>query len=296
MTKKILITGGAGFIGSHLVDACLARGHYVKVLDDFSTGQASNLSSHEKLTVVQGSILDLDVCCENARNVDIIFHLAAKTSVPDSVNNPLTCYATNIRGTYNVLEAARNNQVPFVVFSSSAAVYGPHEGHCDEHTTPCNPLSPYGTSKHMGEILCKEYGKLYGIKSVGLRYFNVYGPRQRADLPHAAFVASVRHAMLHNQPITLYGNGLQQRNFVPIDTVVHANIMLAQHLPNHSWYGEPFNVASPQSQTLLDFIKKLHAEFPRYDLNNLQFAPARSADISYSAARCEKYNAILHNL
>jgi UDP-glucose 4-epimerase len=290
---KVLITGGAGFIGSHLTEACLARGYHVTVLDDFSTGQASNLSSHERLTVIKGSILDLDVCSENTRNVDIIFHLAAKTSVPDSVNHPLSCYATNIPGTYNVLEAARNNQVQSLVFSSSAAVYGPHEGHCDEGTTLCNPQSPYGTSKHMGEILCKEYGKLYGIKSACLRYFNVYGPRQRADVPYAAFVASVRHAMLHNQPITLHGNGLQQRNFVPVEAVVQANIILAQHLSDQSWHGEPFNIASPQSQTLLDFIKKLHEEFPQYDLNNLQWAPARPADISYSAARCEKYNALL---
>lgn len=287
---NILITGGAGFIGSHLVDACLAQGAMVTVLDDFSTGLRSNLTPHPRLTIITGSLSEFDQCYEATSGKSLIFHLAAHTSVPDSVQNPLTCYTANIQGTYNLLEGARRNRVPHVVFSSSAAVYGAHEGTCHEIHTPCKPLSPYGTSKHMGEILCKEYGTLYGIRSACLRYFNVYGPRQRADLPHTSFVARVRHAMRHNEPIILYGDGSQNRNFVPVEQIIQANLLISQHLITNTWYGETFNIASPHSETLLQFIKKTHREFPNYNLSLIQCAPPRPGDILHSRAHCDKFS------
>jgi UDP-glucose 4-epimerase len=287
---KVLVTGGAGFIGSHLVDALLAQQCHVVVLDNFSTGLHNNLRNDTpRLTVIEGSIVDNTIFRTGLDGVSCIFHLAAHISVPLSIKNPVECYETNIKGTYNVLEAARIHDIKHVVFSSSAAVYGAHEGPCHEEKTPCAPLSPYGTSKWIGELLCKDYGRLYGIRSACLRYFNVYGNRQRTDLPHAPFVAYLMHNMKRNEPIIIYGDGYQERDFVPVEQVVAANIRAGSVLLNNNWHGEAINIASGTSQSLRSFIGQLHQQFPDYDPANITFTQERPGDVKYSAAYLAKY-------
>lgn len=292
---KVLVTGGAGFIGSHLVDALLAQQTHVIVLDNFSTGLHQNLPTNTKnLTILEGSILNKEMFGPALHGVSCIFHLAAHISVPLSITNPVDCYETNINGTYNVLEAARIHGIKHLVFSSSAAVYGAHEGPCHEEKTPCAPLSPYGTSKWIGELLCKDYGRLYGIRSACLRYFNVYGNRQRTDLPHAPFVAYLLHKMKQNEPITIYGDGHQKRDFVSVEQVVAANMQAGAVLLNNNWHGEAINIASGTSQSLRNFIMQLHEQFPDYDPSNIVFTEERPGDVKYSAAYLTKYRSLLY--
>lgn len=287
---KVLVTGGAGFIGSHLVDALIEQQCHVVVLDNFSTGLRNNLPTSTKhCTIIEGSILDSKTCMKAMDGVSCVFHLAAHISVPLSIAHPVDCYETNVKGTYTLLEAARIKNIKHIVFSSSAAVYGAHEGPCHEEQTPCAPLSPYGTSKWIGELLCKDYGRIYGIRSACLRYFNVYGSRQRTDVPHAPFVAYLMHSMKHNKPIIIYGDGSQERDFVPVERVVAANMHLGAVLLNNNWHGEVINIASGTSQSLRTFIEHMHQQFPDYDRDTIIFSEQRPGDIRYSAAVCTKY-------
>jgi UDP-glucose 4-epimerase len=292
---KVLVTGGAGFIGSHLVEALLTTSAHIVILDDFSTGLHTNVPTiTSRITVIEGSILDSDACQRAVQGVSCIFHLAADVSVPNSLANPFRCYEINVRGTYTILEAARKAHVSYFVFSSSAAVYGAAQELCDEETTMCKPISPYGMSKLMGEQLCKDYGLHYGIRSICLRYFNVFGARQRVDVPHASFVAQVRHNMHHNKPITLFGDGMQERDFVAVEDVADANLKSSVLLSTHDLYGETINIASGRSESLNSFVKNMHQQFPQYDRNNIRFAPARTGDIRSSGASLNKYRSLLN--
>jgi UDP-glucose 4-epimerase len=255
----------------------------------------SNLEQYsECIQIVEGDITALDTCVQASRGCDIIFHLAADISVPRSIQEPYDCFHTNVQGTLNMLEAARRNQVPRFIFSSSAAVYGPHEGICTE-TTPCDPTSPYGTSKLLGELLCKQYATSYAISIACLRYFNVYGERQRHDLPHAGIVARLTHAFENNEPITIYGDGTQQRDFVSVNEVVAANLWCGMYA-EPSWRGEIFNVASGSAMSIRALLQKLHAKYPSYDMSLIKFELARTGDIRYSAANCAKLRSSLTTL
>jgi len=284
----VLVTGGAGFIGSHLVEKLVQLGANVTVLDDLSSGNVLNLKNvKNKIRFIQKSVEDIGACMEATEGKAIIFHLAAFISVPDSIKNPQRCHKTNVEGTFNILEAARINKVKRFIFSSSAAVYGPVEQKCKE-TMRCNPQSPYGTSKLIGELLCKQFSLNFGLKTVVLRYFNVFGDRQNPNGAYAAVVAKFRDLMGKNRPVTIFGDGMQMRDFIPVENVVEANLILAML---DQMDGQIFNIGTGQSINLLELIDILKQEFPGYDQKAI-FKPARPGDIKYSAADCSKYQSI----
>lgn len=221
---KALVTGGAGFIGSHIVERLLKDGHEVIVLDDFSTGHRSNLSDNEALAIVEGDISNPDTVKENMAGIDWVFHKAAVASVPKTVNDPVGSSAVNYQGTLHLLEAARNNNVKRFVFASSAALYG------DEPTLPkvetmCPvTLSPYAVDKLASEFACGMYTKLYGLETVCLRYFNVYGPRQDPSSPYSGVISIFTDKLKNKETPTIFGDGEQTRDFVFVSDVVEANM------------------------------------------------------------------------
>jgi len=288
---SVLITGGAGFIGSHLADRLVALGAHVTILDDLSTGSLINIEHlQDKIHFIHGNITDFATCQQAAYGKKIIFHLAAFLSVPKSLETPRLCHDSNIAGTFNMLEAARLNNVERFVFSSSAAVYGPVSGQCHEDMQ-CAPISPYGYSKLIGELYCQQYAKNFNLGTVCLRYFNVYGHRQNPAGSYAAVVAKFTHQMQHNLPITLFGDGSQTRDFVPVQTIVDANLTLAQ-LPQDMMKGDSYNIASGNSISLLALIELLKKEYPAYTAPII-FEPGRAGDLQHSQASVEKFTRIL---
>lgn len=291
--KQVLVTGGCGFIGSHLVGKLVDAGAHVTILDDCSTGSLGNIAPvRGRVRLIQASITDFESCLLAAQGMHIIFHLGAFISVPQSLENPTECHRINVDGTLNMLEAAHQAGVQRFVFSSSAAVYGPQDTTCVE-TMPCSPESPYGYSKLIGELLCQQYARCFGLNTVCLRYFNVYGERQNPNGAYAAVVAKFKHQMKHNLPITIFGDGLQTRDFITVEEVAYANMRLALLKPS-SMHGNVYNIATGTSITLLELVEKLKKEFPRYT-NTIIFAPARPGDITHSSADCSAYHALIAN-
>lgn len=284
---SVLVTGGCGFIGSHLAQELIRQGAHVTILDNCSTGSLANIAHFkDSVTFIQTTITDPQACLDATKNQQIIFHLAALVSVPLSHENPALCHQSNVEGTFNILEAARLNGVPRLIFSSSAAVYGPHPGLCSE-TLACNPQSPYGYSKWLGELYCQQYARLYNLQTASLRYFNVYGPRQNHHGTYASAVAAFRARMEHNQSIVIFGDGSQTRDFIPVTDVVQANLKIGL-LDASYLQGESYNIASGTSITLLDLIEQLKKEYPHYNAP-LLFAQHRAGDVQHSAADCSKY-------
>jgi nucleoside-diphosphate-sugar epimerase len=289
----VLITGGCGFIGSHLAHALVNAGADVTIMDDLSTGFYDNIQDiADAITFIQASITDYDACLVATAEQQIVFHLAAFISVPESMINPTACHAINIIGTLNLLEAARCNNVERFVFSSSAAVYHWQEEICREDAI-CSPSSPYGYSKYIGEQCCKEYATVYGMTAVILRYFNVYGDHQNPNGAYAAVVAKFRERMSKNLPITIFGDGLQTRDFVPVKRIVAANMFVAT-APADAVKAEIFNIATGHSINLFQLIDQLKQEFPNWH-DDIRFAPERPGDIKHSRADCSKYQQLIAN-
>lgn len=289
--KQVLVTGGCGFIGSHLVHTLVKYGAKVTVLDNLDTGFLRNIASvKDKITFIQGSVADMDVCLQATKNKSHIFHLAAFISVPLSVEEPAWCHRSNVEGTFNLLEAARINGVKRFVFSSSSAVYGAPDGPCSEDGT-CKPTSPYAISKLIGEHLLNQYAINYDMECVSMRYFNVYGERQNPNAAYAAVVAKFRDLMQHNKQVTIFGDGQQTRDFIPVKQVVHTNLFLGMAV-KEDIQGEVFNVATGRSITVLDLFDELKAEFPDY-AHEPNFAPPRVGDLKHSTANCNKLQNLL---
>ena len=284
----VLVTGGCGFIGSHIAEVLVELGAHVTIMDDLSTGSLSNIEHiQDKISFMHASITDKNSCIQATAGQQIIFHLAALISVPESIKSPVLCHEININGTFNILEAARVNHVKRVLLSSSSAVYGNTGMQCDERMA-CNPESPYGFSKRVGELLCQQYSTVYGLETVILRYFNVYGPRQNSNGAYAAVVAKFTEQMKNNAPIILFGDGLQTRDFINVHDVVQANITLAT-IPVPK--GDIFNIATGTSITLLELINKLKQQYPHYT-GDIRFEPSRAGDLKHSQADCTKYHRI----
>ena len=281
--KNVLVTGGAGFIGSHLVEKLVSLQANVRVLDNNQS--LENIKDLlDRIEFVHGDIVDYETCVRASKQIDVIFHLAAFVSVNQSFVDQVGCFETNIVGTRNVLEAARVQNVKHVVFSSSAAVYGNIVGPCTEDTTP-RPASPYAVTKLEGEHDCVQYSKAYGMSITCLRYFNVFGPRQELYGEFGGVVTTFAQNIKGGKPITIYGSGKQTRDFVHVGEVVEANLMMGLQ---DGLLGEPFNIATGTSMTLFDLIKKLEGEFGTTS-TPISFAPARQGDILYSHADTSKY-------
>lgn len=283
----VLVTGGCGFIGSYVAEKLVEHGAHVTILDDLSTGSLKNIKNiKHDVTFIQESITNYTACLIATKNKKIIFHLAAFISVPESIKKPLLCHHINVDGTFNLLEAARINTVDRFIFSSSSAVYGKHEGACSEKTA-CNPESPYGFSKQIGELYCKQYAHNFGLKTVALRYFNVFGDRQNPNGNYAAVVAKFKQQMEQNMPITIFGDGSQTRDFIPVEQVANANLTVAM-LDTDQMNGNIFNIATGKNISLRSLIEQLKTHFPSYN-QPIHFAKGRPGDIQHSQANCSKY-------
>jgi nucleoside-diphosphate-sugar epimerase len=226
---KYLVTGGAGFIGSNLVEALLQRGHSVKVLDNFSTGKRENLQKFDKdIELVEGDLRSLHTVEQAVKGVDVILHEAALPSVPRSIKDPITTNEVNVNGTLNILNAAVAAKTRRVVFASSSSIYGNNPELPKHEEMVPNPLSPYAVSKLAGENYCKVFAQIYGLETVALRYFNVFGSNQDPSSQYSAVIPKFINAILKNESPVIYGDGEQSRDFTYISNVIEANILASE--------------------------------------------------------------------
>jgi UDP-glucose 4-epimerase len=275
-----LVTGGAGFIGSHLVERLVSRGDQVRILDNFSTGKLEHLNAvRENIQVVEGDIADSPAVAQAVESVEVVFHQAAVASVPQSIDDPQTTVTTNITGTLNLLIAARDAGCRRVVFASSSAVYGDAPEIPVTEDMPPNPLSPYAISKLTGEQLCRVFTRVYGLETVALRYFNVFGPRQDPASAYAAVIPLFLRALRSSEAPVIYGDGDQTRDFTFIDSVVDANLRAATA---NEIAGRVFNVASGRAVS----VNALLAQMARLaDVEaHARYVPARPGEIRHSVA------------
>ena len=255
---KYLVTGGAGFIGSHITRTLLERGNQVRILDNFSSGKRENLKGLD-VELIEGDLRDASKVAEAVKGMDIVFHEAAFVSVAESMEKPLECLDVNVTVTSIVFEAARKAGVKRVVIASSAAVYGDSEVYPLSEDSPLRQLSPYATSKRIDEKYAELFTNYFGLEVAALRYFNVYGPRQRPDSMYAAAVPIFIRRMLDNKPITVYGDGGQTRDLVNVRDVVQANLLASEH---PAAPGKIFNVCTGVETRLLDLLDILYEIFP----------------------------------
>jgi len=294
VSEVFVVTGGAGFIGSHIVERLLAEptGASVRVFDDFSTGALTNLpfaaAAGPRLEVIRGDIRDLAALEQAATGASVIFHQAALRSVPLSVEDPLGTNDRNVTGTLNVLEAARRRQVRRVVYASSSSVYGAGLELPKREAQPPAPLSPYAVSKAVGEQYAGVWTRLYGVETVGLRYFNVFGPRQDPASEYAAVIPRFILWGRRGEPLEIHGDGTQSRDFTYIDNVVEAN-WLAARAPGAA--GEVLNVGVGARVTLLDIAARLEQLLGRR--LERRHTAARAGDVPHSLADIGKAKRVL---
>lgn len=279
----VLVTGGAGFIGSHSVDALLREGAFVRVLDNFSTGKHENLLSSPHLEIMTGDIRDAAVVNQAVAGMTHVLHLAAQVSVQTSIEHPLDSHSHNITGFVTVLDAARLAGVERMVYASSAAVYGTPEKLPLEETSSTMALSPYGLEKIVNDQYAGLYDALYAFSSLGMRYFNVYGPRQDPRSPYAGVISKFVDAVRHNTELRVFGDGLQTRDFIYVEDVARANVAALK-----SGLAGVCNIATGHSVTLCDMIAVLEQISAKKLI--IDYQPARTGDIPYSATRVERMN------
>lgn len=280
MARTFLVTGGAGFIGSHIAEALVERGDKVRVFDNLSTGHRENfqpISDHVEF--IEGDLTDANAVAAAVRGVDCVFHQAALASVPRSIEAPLDTNAACVTGTVTLLDAARSAGVRRVVYAGSSSVYGDQPTSNKRETDYPIPLSPYAAAKLAGEFYLQSFAATYGIETVTVRYFNVFGPRQDPDSPYSAVIPLFITAMLSGQRPVIYGDGEQSRDFTYIRNVVDGNL-LAADAKNVS--GRVFNLANGRSTNLLQLIARLN-ELLETDIEP-EFAPPRPADVRESMA------------
>jgi len=277
---RYLVTGGAGFIGSNTVDELVRRGHGVVVVDDLSAGKEENLAdSRSKITFMKGSITDLETVQRATQQADYVIHLAARTSVPRSVKDPLETNRVNIEGTLNVLLAARDNKVRRVVIAASSSAYGETPTLPKKETMQPVPISPYGVTKYVAELYAFVFGRCYGLETVCLRYFNIFGPRQDPDSPYSGVLSRFATAFLDSEQPVVFGDGEQTRDFTYVENAVQANL-LACEAPDVG--GQTFNVGTGARISLnrtLELLRKISGKHlqAKYD-------PPREGDIRDSQA------------
>jgi len=287
--KKVLVTGGAGFIGSHLVDALLSNGCQVIVLDDLSTGRLSNLKHiKDKISFYKGDIRDNELLDTAAKDCEVIFHQAAMVSVPQTVEDPVNSAMVNEIGTLSVLESAHRNNVKRVVLASSSAVYGDDPQLPKREIMVSKPLSPYAVQKLTGEYYARIYNDLYGLETVCLRYFNVYGPRQDPSSPYSGVISIFMSKAVSKEAPAIYGNGNQYRDFVFVDDVVNANLLAAIAQDAN---GEVFNIGTGKYVTI-DGLWKMTCDLCSLNIKP-EYKPPRPGDIVESVANIDHAKTIL---
>ena len=281
MADLSLVSGGAGFIGSHLVDALIAQGNRVRVLDDFSTGLRENLAHHRELDIVEGSLVDSNAVAKAAAGASVVYHLGALASVARSVETPLLSHAACATGTLNVLDAARKAGVRRVVYAASSSAYGgasSEKGQTED--TPLKALSPYAAAKLAGELYMQAFTATYGLETVRVRFFNIFGPRQRADSPYSGVIALFIAAMSADKPPTVHGDGLQSRDFTYVANAVQA-LLKAADAPKQA-VGDVYNVGMGSSISVLELVGALNKLLGK-NLKPLH-GPVRAGDVKFSKA------------
>ena len=283
MNQTFLITGGAGFIGSHLTDRLLAEGGRVRILDNLSSGSMKNLAdaarSGDRLEVIEGDLRDLPTVERAVRGVSVIFHQAAMRSVPRSVADPLGANENNVTGTLHIFDAARRAGVPRIVYASSSSVYGDRPDLPKREDQPPAPISPYAVSKAATEQYGRVWSKVYGIDTIGLRYFNVFGPRQDPHSEYAIVIPRFIFRSLAGEPVEVHGDGEQSRDFTYIDNVVHANVLASRAVGAG---GESFNVGCGERTSLLAILERLERMLGRKI--ERQHTPVRAGDVRHTLA------------
>jgi UDP-glucose 4-epimerase len=287
--QKYLITGGAGFIGTNLVEALLRQGKHVRVLDNLATGRIENIARFlHDIEFVEADIRDLGAVREAVAGVEVVLHQAALPSVPRSVADPLTSNTVNVNGTLNVLVAARDAGVRRVVAASSSSVYGNNPMLPKVETMPVEPLSPYAVSKLATERYCQAFAQVYGLPTISLRYFNVFGPYQDPASEYAAVIPKFILMMMQGERPTIYGDGQQSRDFTYVDNVVMANLLAAEAPEAVTGY---FNVACGDRISLLQLIEKLNGVMGT--TLTVLHEPARAGDVKASQADIKKIKELL---
>lgn len=288
----VLVTGGAGFIGSHLSEALVTLGANVTVLDDLSGGDTTNLAGFaDRVRFIESSILDRDTLADCATGCQYIFHQAALGSVLRSVKQPRLYQEVNATGTFNVLEAARDAGVRRVMFAASSSAYGnPPEDGAKVETMPVRPLSPYAATKVAGEAALRAFANCYDIDTVSLRYFNIFGPRQNANSAYAAVIAAFAKALFAGERPVIFGDGQQSRDFTFVANAVYANLLAAAR--PESLNGEVYNVACGARVTVNELAKQIAVLAGRSDLEPI-YQDARAGDVKHSLANLSNTRAVL---
>jgi UDP-N-acetylglucosamine 4-epimerase len=301
--QRWLVTGAAGFIGSNLVEALLKLDQHVVGLDNFATGHRRNLREVEasvgreqwaRFKFIEGDIRDLEICHTAVAESDYVLHQAALGSVPRSIEDPITTNAVNVGGFLNMLVAARDQQVRRFVYAASSSTYGDHEALPKVEHRIGNPLSPYAVTKYADELYADVFGRAYGFQSIGLRYFNVFGPRQDPKSAYAAVIARWVSAMLKDEQVQIFGDGETSRDFCFIDNAVQANVLAA--IAPQEAAGEVYNVAVGEHTTLNDLQKIIRAELERQGID-IRSQPVyqdfRTGDVRHSLADVSKASSLL---
>lgn len=289
MVERYVVTGGAGFIGSHLVERLLRDGHHVRVVDNFITGKQENLTHlNGSLDVHEVSLADADLLPPIFKEADYVFHLAALPSVPRSIDDPLTTHTYNVTGTLNTLIAARDAGVKRLVYAASSSAYGDIAGDYKVEDMAPRPMSPYGVAKLAGEYYCQSFTHVYGLETVSLRYFNVFGPRQDPTSQYAAVIPLFITMMLDGQRPIIYGDGQQSRDFTYVENVVHGNLLAAK-APGVA--GQVMNLATAGRVQLLELVARINHKLG----TNFEplLAPARAGDIKHSRASIDRARQLL---
>ena len=287
----VLVTGGYGFIGSHIVEKLIKQGHHVRILDNLSTGKITNVNKHKnkkvdrKIQFIKGDICDVDICREAIKGCDAVCHLAADISVSKSVEDPVTCHNANVNGFFNVLNVARENNIKRVVFSSTSAIYGDNTDTSKTELSTGRIISPYALSKNMNEMYARLFTDIYDMECIGLRYFNVYGQRQNQEGGYAAVIPTFVKLLKNNERPVIYGDGSFVRDFVYIDDVVDANI-LALTTQEKDCFGEIYNIGSGIGTSICDLVKNINIVLGK-KIEPI-FKQERLGDVKHSIANVKK--------
>lgn len=297
--RKILVTGGAGFIGSNLCEELVKKGNYVVCLDIFSTGRIENIQGlldNNRFKLIEGDIRNLDTCLKAVNGVDVVFHEAALGSIPRSIDDPITTNAVNISGFLNMLVAAKNAKIDRFIFAASSSAYGDNETIPKVEDTIGKPLSPYALTKYVDELYAHVFSITYGLKYIGIRYFNVFGRRQDPNSAYAAVIPLfIKKILKHEQPI-INGDGSNSRDFTYIDNIIHIN-MLALETLSPKAFNQIYNGAGGENTSVLELEQLITKNLSAYD-NCIDcivpiFGPNRIGDVKHSKASISKARELL---